>query len=143
MPTTLWRISTWNPSVLRATSGIASPRPVGNDGAEEILKTRSTCRIPSVNLNQRALVLCREFLNRAAELRVRLLKVGDRGRVIDCGIETPGGLEAGRLLAEVCLAGLGRVNIVPGRADVWPGPAVQVETDHPVAACMASQYAGW
>jgi len=99
--------------------------------------------VASVNLNQRALVQCREFLNRAAELRVRLLKVGDKARVIDCGIEVPGGLEAGRLLAEVCLAGLGQVSIVPGRADVWPGPAVQVFTDQPVAACMASQYAGW
>ncbi len=32
---------------------------------------------------------------------------------------------------------------MPGRADLWPGPAVQVSTDQPVAACMASQYAGW
>ena len=119
---------------------IASRWFVGNDGTKI---SHPSHRLQSVNLNQRALVLCREFLNRAAELRVRLLKVGDRARVIDCGIDAPGGLEAGRLLAEVCLAGLGRVQMVPGRADVWPGPAVQVETDHPVAACMASQYAGW
>jgi len=98
---------------------------------------------PAVNLNQRALDLCGEFLNRAAELRVRLQKVGEKTRLIDCGIEATGGLEAGRLLAEICLSGLGRVSIVPGRSDVWPGPAVQVTTDHPVAACMASQYAGW
>jgi methenyltetrahydromethanopterin cyclohydrolase len=38
---------------------------------------------------------------------------------------------------------MGRVRLVPGRSDVWPGAAVQIETDQPVAACMASQYAGW
>jgi methenyltetrahydromethanopterin cyclohydrolase len=35
------------------------------------------------------------------------------------------------------------VRIVPGDAAVWPGPAVTIQTDAPVAACMASQYAGW
>jgi methenyltetrahydromethanopterin cyclohydrolase len=63
--------------------------------------------------------------------------------VIDCGIEARGGLEAGRLVAEVCMAGLGSVAIVPGNPDLWPGPAVVVQTDAPVAACMAAQYAGW
>ena len=64
-------------------------------------------------------------------------------RCLDMGISAAGGLEAGRLLAEVCLAGLAQVEIVPGDDQLWPGPAIIVRTDHPVAACMASQYAGW
>lgn len=64
-------------------------------------------------------------------------------RIIDCGVSAPGGLELGRLMAEACLAGLGTVSIVPGDRGVWPGPAVAVATDRPVAACLASQYAGW
>ena len=63
--------------------------------------------------------------------------------VVDCGIEAAGGLEAGRALAECCMAGLGRIDFVPGDSGVFRGPAVQVVTDHPVAACMAAQYAGW
>jgi methenyltetrahydromethanopterin cyclohydrolase len=47
------------------------------------------------------------------------------------------------LLAETCLAGLGSVAIVPADRSLWHGPAVSVLTDHPVAACLASQYAGW
>jgi methenyltetrahydromethanopterin cyclohydrolase len=50
-------------------------------------------------------------------------------------------LEAGLALAEICLAGLGTVTFVP--STLGPGPAVQVTTDQPLAACMASQYAGW
>src|SRR5262249_50711603 len=35
------------------------------------------------------------------------------------------------------------VALAPGTLPGLPGPQVQVMTDHPVAACMASQYAGW
>jgi methenyltetrahydromethanopterin cyclohydrolase len=64
-------------------------------------------------------------------------------RIIDCGVKAAGGLEAGRRLAEVCLAGLGKVTFVPGRTGDWIGPVVSISTDQPVRACMASQYAGW
>ncbi len=63
--------------------------------------------------------------------------------IIDCGIDAVGGIETGRRLAEICLGMLGKVSIAPANHAVWPGPAVQVETDHPAVACMASQYAGW
>lgn len=63
--------------------------------------------------------------------------------LIDCGVKANGGLEAGRMLAEVCLSALGSVSIVPADRGLWCGPAVQVKTDRPVLACLASQYAGW
>jgi methenyltetrahydromethanopterin cyclohydrolase len=64
-------------------------------------------------------------------------------RLIDCGIRAQGGLEAGRRLAEVCLAGLGRVEFERAADEFGTGLAVTVATDHPLAGCMASQYAGW
>ena len=54
-----------------------------------------------------------------------------------------GGLDAGRCLAEACLAGLARVRFTHGNEALWSGPWVSVTTDHPLSACMASQYAGW
>ena len=54
-----------------------------------------------------------------------------------------GGLNAGLFLARVCLAGLADVSVVPGIVDGTACPHIQVTTDHPVLACMASQYAGW
>lgn len=63
-------------------------------------------------------------------------------RVLDLGIDAPGGLDAGRLLARASLADLARVDLVPGGRD-QPWPRVVVSTDHPVAACLAAQYAGW
>jgi methenyltetrahydromethanopterin cyclohydrolase len=58
-------------------------------------------------------------------------------------VASPGGLGAGLGLARVCLAGLADVTLSPGTLADLPFPQVQVTTDHPVAACMASQYAGW
>lgn len=61
--------------------------------------------------------------------------------VVDCGVKATGGLDAGLLLARLCLADLATVSLEPGREGL--GPVVQVQTDHPLLACMASQYAGW
>ena len=97
-------------------------------------------------LNSAAADICREVVERAERLRVNVRRVNessDEALLVDCGIDVSGGLEAGRRLAEICLAGLGEVSFVPGDAELWHGPAVQVRTDHPVAACLASQYAGW
>ncbi len=95
-----------------------------------------------MHLNDRAQRLVNNLLADAAALGVAL-PGDDPTPVIDCGVHAVGGLEAGRQLAEICLAGLGRVEFGAGLADVWQGPWVSVQTDHPVAACLASQYAGW
>ena len=92
-------------------------------------------------LNDRAAQLCHALAQRAQELRVAVHDVQGT-TVIDCGIDTPGGLEAGRLLAEICLAGLGQVAFVPGGTEGL-GPRVCVTSDQPLAACMFAQYAGW
>src|SRR5262249_36106639 len=54
-----------------------------------------------------------------------------------------GGVQAGLSLARVCLAGQAEVALLPGDVAGIACPQVQVTSDHPVLACMASQYAGW
>lgn len=108
----------------------------------QFLHLESGVTIPPMRLNANASVLCSTIESEADWLRVKKLQIG-KATVYDFGINAPGGLEAGRRMAEVCMANLGHVGITPGEANVYPGPAVTVRTDHPVAACMASQYAGW
>ena len=96
-----------------------------------------------MQLNERAARLCDELIARAAELRVEVETNAAGTRIIDAGIRARGGLEAGRVLAEICMSGLGRVSYVPADRELAPLPAVAVSTDQPVMACMASQYAGW
>lgn len=97
-------------------------------------------------LNLQAESLAQAMLQDAAALGIASQRIGG-ACVIDCGIDVPGGLEAGRRLAEVCLAGRGEVRISmasgSGGDDAIGGQVVSVRTDQPVAACMASQYAGW
>jgi methenyltetrahydromethanopterin cyclohydrolase len=96
----------------------------------------------SLNLNDRAVRLIDEMAANAEFLRISASRVAG-ARILDCGAAAPGGLSAGKGLARVCMAGLADVALVPGDADGLHCPLVEVATDHPVLACMASQYAGW
>lgn len=88
-----------------------------------------------MTLNEQASRIASALDARADALRIAAQRIGG-ATVLDCGIAVPGGLQAGLALASVCLGGRAEVTLVPG-------PAVQVVTDDPVVACMASQYAGW
>jgi methenyltetrahydromethanopterin cyclohydrolase len=78
----------------------------------------------------------------ADPLRVRCKHIDDcPTTVIDFGIEATGGLDAGLLLARVCMADLARISLRSQSDSPWP--LVEVSTDSPVLACLASQYAGW
>ncbi len=98
---------------------------------------------PSVNLNAAAHELAQAIIADAAELKIAVRQNALGTTLIDCGIDVPGSMDAGRRLAEICMAGLGRVQIVPEMPNWNLTPCVAIQTDHPVAACMASQYAGW
>jgi methenyltetrahydromethanopterin cyclohydrolase len=91
-----------------------------------------------MTLNEQALACANVLAANANPWRVQVGTVGG-ARVIDCGGAVPGGLNAGLQMARVCLAGLADVSLEPS-AD---GPMIQVFSDDPVRACLASQYAGW
>lgn len=99
--------------------------------------------IAAMNLNLRAARRCDLLADDATAYRIAVMCQEGGARIIDCGVYAAGGIEAGLALAEICLADLGRVHLVSGGSDTWPGPAITVRTDQPTAACMASQYAGW
>jgi methenyltetrahydromethanopterin cyclohydrolase len=96
----------------------------------------------SLALNERAWRCCEQLAEKAAELRVARRTIGGAS-CWDFGIEADGGLDAGLQLARICLADLAQVSLVVTPGVPGTGVSVQVSTDHPIAACMASQYAGW
>ncbi|HJU91129.1 MAG TPA: methenyltetrahydromethanopterin cyclohydrolase [Gemmatimonadaceae bacterium] len=96
-----------------------------------------------LGLNRRAWAIADDVVAHARELRVAVSTLSSGTRLIDAGIDVPGGYAAGVRLAEMCMGGLGHISINPVLIDGTTYPAVQVHTDHPAVACMASQYAGW
>jgi methenyltetrahydromethanopterin cyclohydrolase len=97
---------------------------------------------PSWNLNARAWQLCARLPELADELRIGRREIGG-ATCWDCGIELEGGLHAGLVMARTCLAGLADVQLAVTPNMPGTGLSVQITTDQPVAACVASQYAGW
>lgn len=93
-------------------------------------------------LNESAAQLADEIDANASQLQVKVSRSACGARLIDCGVEAPGGYDAGLKLAEVCLAGLGEVELTEVDEE-FGCPAVVVRVENPVVACMASQYAGW
>jgi methenyltetrahydromethanopterin cyclohydrolase len=96
---------------------------------------------PSVG--ERAAALVEALIADAAALRLAVERRPGGAVVIDAGIAAPGGLEAGRRVAELCLAGLGRVDIAGGAPLPGAPFRISVATASPVLACLACQYAGW
>ncbi len=96
-----------------------------------------------MNLNECAWTIAESVASRPEDLGVVVHDCPSGARLIDFGVDARGGLEAGVELARICTSGLADVAIVPGRIAGKALPLIQVWTDHPVAACLASQYAGW
>jgi methenyltetrahydromethanopterin cyclohydrolase len=79
-----------------------------------------------MRLNDLAVRRCRLLIEQAEPSSIGVVRSECGTRLVDCGISHPGGIEAGIAVAEVCLAGLGRVALSAPKPDVWPGPAVQI-----------------
>ena len=102
-------------------------------------------------LNEAAFRIVEQTSANADRLKI-VLHTTAGARVVDCGVKATGGIEAGIAMARAAMAGLGRVWVEPvgshggSYASEWPGcewPVVAVESDQPLAACLAAQYAGW
>lgn len=105
-----------------------------------------------MQLNAGALEIVAELLSQTDALGVACHTSADGSRVVDCGVKTAGSIDAGVLLARAAMAGLGTVRVEePGQSPEafaqvcsgCPWPIVAVESEQPLAACLASQYAGW
>lgn len=98
--------------------------------------------LPGVNACADPLVarLCAD----AAALRVALSHTDAGTTIVDAGVDAAGSLDAGLLVARICMGGLGHVSVraASEAQPSWP-LVIDVRTSWPVIACLGSQYAGW
>jgi methenyltetrahydromethanopterin cyclohydrolase len=96
-----------------------------------------------MNLNARGLAIADAVAGALDEYRGKVYTLESGSRVIDLGIDAPGGFAAGLALAGMCMGGLGHINYQQVLIGGESYQGVEVWTDFPAIACMASQYAGW
>jgi methenyltetrahydromethanopterin cyclohydrolase len=94
-------------------------------------------------VNALAAPLLQQLIADRDRLRLSMDWLDQRAAVIDAGIKVPGGLEAGRRIAEICMGGLGTVRLRASSSFEHWSWHVDVHSTDPVLACLGSQYAGW
>jgi methenyltetrahydromethanopterin cyclohydrolase len=83
------------------------------------------------------------LIDNAEALQLEISTLSNGTRVVDAGINCTGGLEAGRLIGEICMGGLGTATLGTNSGFAnWPW-SVNVHAKTPVLSCLGSQYAGW
>lgn len=108
-----------------------------------VKKLEGNLKMTQASVNKLTQPLVQELITNAAKLRVGVEKLENGCTIIDAGINHVGGLEAGRIIAEICLGGMGTVSISHSPYTTnWP-LSVNVHTGNPVLGCLGSQYAGW
>lgn len=95
------------------------------------------------SVNKLTQPLVKHLLEHADQLRLGVEKLENGCTVVDAGIHVPGGLEAGRIITEICMGGMGTATIMQSAYTLnWP-LTIHVHATNPVLACLGSQYAGW
>lgn len=96
-----------------------------------------------LSVNELAKPLVESLIADALKLKISVAYRTNGCCVVDAGIEIEGSMEAGRRVAEICMAGLGKVSITQPQNFFEGLSQVTVTTQHPALSCLGSQYAGW
>lgn len=99
------------------------------------------------SVNQLSAPLLKNLIQQADVLKLGVNKNESGCTMVDAGIKYPGSAEAGRIIAEICMGGLGEVCLQTDTRfnpafSSWPH-TISVISMQPVLACLGSQYAGW
>jgi methenyltetrahydromethanopterin cyclohydrolase len=93
-----------------------------------------------VKINELALELVKKLIDNKESYDIEVIELSSGATVIDC---TDASRIGGKLVAEICMGGLGSVEFTSYDLDGHNLDAVNVNTSEPIISCMASQLAGW
>jgi methenyltetrahydromethanopterin cyclohydrolase len=94
-------------------------------------------------LNKLAMKTVEYMLLTKDQLKISAYELPNKTKVLDCGVNVTGSLEAGRLFSEACMGGHGSVQFTHEVLGPFWLPSVYVSTDEPALACLCAQAAGW
>lgn len=95
------------------------------------------------SLNRMATELVDEAIEFADELTIDVHQLTGDAAVLDFGVQTPGAIEAGLLLAEIQTAGMATIQTRTGRVAGTPRTHVELSTDQPALSLLCAGKGGW
>jgi methenyltetrahydromethanopterin cyclohydrolase len=96
-----------------------------------------------LSVNKEAKKLLNKLLAHTNEYGVAAKKTKQGATLIDAGIKAKGGFQAGEIITEICLGGLGKASVHLAQYEDTFLPSILVHTDHPAISTMGSQFADW
>ncbi|MGD0496433.1 MAG: methenyltetrahydromethanopterin cyclohydrolase [Candidatus Bathyarchaeia archaeon] len=97
----------------------------------------------ALSVNRLAWRLLEELVKSPDFYGVKVERMSKGTTIVDAGVQARGGFEAGRLITEICMGGLGKAQICSKEYGDLELQSIFVYTDHPAIATLGSQYAGW
>ena len=98
-----------------------------------------------LSVNKEAFLLVKELIINSEKFKVDVTYLDNEATVIDLGQRVDGSWEAGLILTEVLLGGLGEVSFETFPVKIANNylPAVNVRTSHPLISLAGCQISGW
>jgi methenyltetrahydromethanopterin cyclohydrolase len=101
-----------------------------------MIENNSNTNSPHPSIHELSRPLLEKLISQAGALNIGVSQHISGATIVDAGIELTGSQEAGRVIAEICMGGLGEVRFSDANS-------ITVKSQSPVLACLGSQYAGW
>jgi methenyltetrahydromethanopterin cyclohydrolase len=97
----------------------------------------------ALSVNNIALKLVDKLVGNQGFYGVHAFKTNSGTTIIDAGVNTTGGFQAGRIMTEICMGGAGKAKLCFKAYGDLTLPSISVSSDHPAVATLGSQFAGW
>lgn len=108
-----------------------------------VAENRVDCMTSGLSINENALQIVQNLIEAADDMGCRVVDAASGTTLVDAGIEVPGSVEAGRLIARICMGGLAAVRVVPVHIGDMTVQAAMVATQEPAITTLGSQLARW
>ncbi len=96
-----------------------------------------------ISINERAFKVVNEMIDRADELRVKVVRAPCGATVVDCGVSVEGSIEAGLHVARVTAGDLINFSISTIDYGGFALPTLNASSDYPVIATIGGQLGDW
>jgi methenyltetrahydromethanopterin cyclohydrolase len=96
-----------------------------------------------LSVNRLAWKLAEKLCEEQNSYGVKVEKTSSGTTIVDAGIKAKGGLNAGKIITEICMGGCGKAEITFKEYGNLELPTIFVYTDHPAVATLGSQFSGW